>query len=81
MGDPIGPPMPGVEIKLVDPDSRADRVAHADLVPFPAASLDFADDAAVCAADGGAPADADLPERRRPDRRIDAFAPLTEVAT
>jgi long-chain acyl-CoA synthetase len=43
----VGPPMPGVEIKLVDPDSRADRVAHADLVPFPADSLDFDDDAAV----------------------------------
>jgi long-chain acyl-CoA synthetase len=43
----VGPPMPGVEIKLVDPDTRADRVAHADLVPFPADSLDFDDDAAV----------------------------------
>ena len=38
-------------------------------------------DSALFVADGDAPADADLPERRRPDRRIDAFADLTEVAT
>jgi len=43
----VGPPMPGVQLKLVDPETRADRVAHEDLVPFPADSLEFEDDAAV----------------------------------
>jgi long-chain acyl-CoA synthetase len=43
----VGPPMPGVRIKLVDPDTRADRVAHEDLVPFPDGSLPFDDEAAV----------------------------------
>jgi long-chain acyl-CoA synthetase len=43
----VGPPMPGVRLKLVDPDTRADRVAHEDLVPFPDDSLPFDDEAAV----------------------------------
>mgnify|MGYP000017657091 CR=1 FL=1 len=38
-------------------------------------------DTALFVADGDAPADADLPERQRPDHRLDAFADLTEVAT
>ena len=37
-------------------------------------------DSALFVADGDAPADADLPARQRPDRRLDALADLTEVA-
>ena len=37
-------------------------------------------DTALFVADGDAPADADLPERQRPDHRLDSFADLTEVA-
>jgi len=42
-----GPMMPGVEMKLVDPETREDRVAYEDLVPFPSEDLDFADERAV----------------------------------
>jgi putative hydrolase of the HAD superfamily len=37
-------------------------------------------DSALFVADGEAPADAELPPRRRPDVRLDALADLTEVA-
>ena len=43
----VGPTMPNVEIKLVDPETREDRVAYEDLSPFPDEELDFDDAAAV----------------------------------
>ena len=42
-----GPMMPNVQIKLVDPETREDRVAYEDLVPFPSDNLDFEDQGAV----------------------------------
>ena len=43
----IGPPLPGIELKLVDPETRETRVGPADLDPAPSEDLDFADEESV----------------------------------
>jgi long-chain acyl-CoA synthetase len=43
----VGPTMPNVRVKLVDPETRAERVAYDDIVPVPSESIDFDDEASV----------------------------------
>ena len=43
----IGPGLRGVDIKLVDPDTRETRVSTDDLSPFPNPDIDFDDEAQV----------------------------------
>lgn len=43
----VGPMMPNVELKLVDPVTREEIVAYEDIVPFPSESLDFEDEDSV----------------------------------
>jgi len=43
----VGPMMPYVEVKLVDPETQDDVVALEDIVPFPSEDLDFADEESV----------------------------------
>ena len=43
----IGPPIPNVELKLVDPETRETKVAPEDLHPMPSEEIDFEDEEAV----------------------------------
>ena len=43
----IGPVLPDVELKLVDPETRETKVSPDDLTPFPDPELDFEDESAV----------------------------------
>jgi long-chain acyl-CoA synthetase len=43
----IGPPVPGVDLKLVDPDTRETKVSSDDLYPNPDPDIDFDDEDAV----------------------------------
>ncbi|ARS90636.1 class I adenylate-forming enzyme family protein [Natrarchaeobaculum aegyptiacum] len=43
----VGPPLPGVELKLVDTATRETKIAPEDIDPFPDPEIDFDDDEAV----------------------------------
>jgi long-chain acyl-CoA synthetase len=43
----VGPMMPFIEMKLVDPETREDIVPLEDIVPFPSEELDFSDEEEV----------------------------------
>ncbi|MDJ1430880.1 AMP-binding protein [Halostagnicola sp. A-GB9-2] len=43
----IGPPLPGIDLKIVDPDTRETMVGHDDLHPTPSEEIDFEDEEAV----------------------------------
>lgn len=43
----VGPPVPGIELKLVDPKTRETRVAPEDIFPFPDEDIDFEDETQV----------------------------------
>jgi long-chain acyl-CoA synthetase len=43
----VGPPVPNVEVKIVDPGSRETKVAPDDFAPNPGDDVDWDDDAAV----------------------------------
>ena len=40
----VGPPVPGVELKIVDPDTRETRVEMDDIQPIPDEEIDFTDE-------------------------------------
>ena len=40
----VGPPVPGIDLKIVDPESRETRVGPEDLTPFPNPDIDFDDE-------------------------------------
>ena len=40
----VGPPVPGLELEIVDPETRDTRVGLADLEPVPSAEIDFDDE-------------------------------------
>jgi long-chain acyl-CoA synthetase len=43
----VGPAVPGVEIKIVDPETRETRLEPDDLTPFPSEDIDFDDEQQV----------------------------------
>ena len=43
----IGPPLPGIDLKIVDPATRETKIAPEDLEPFPSPGIDFDDEEAV----------------------------------
>jgi len=43
----VGPPVPGVDIKIVNPETRETRVHPDDIEPFPSADIDFDDEESV----------------------------------
>jgi long-chain acyl-CoA synthetase len=43
----VGPPVPGVELKIVDPETRETRVGPDDIQPFPDDGIDFDDEEQV----------------------------------
>ena len=43
----VGPPLPGIELKIVDPDTRETRVEPADIRPIPDTDIDFDDEERV----------------------------------
>jgi len=43
----VGPPVPGVELKIVDPDSRKTKLGPEDLRPFPNEEIDFDDESQI----------------------------------
>lgn len=43
----VGPPVPGIELKLIDPDTRETKIAPEDLQPLPSEDIDFDDEDAV----------------------------------
>jgi long-chain acyl-CoA synthetase len=43
----VGPPVPGVDIKIVNPETRETRVGPEDIQPFPSDDIDFDDEAQV----------------------------------
>lgn len=43
----VGPPLQGIDLKLVDPETRDTRVAPEDLQPMPSEDIDFDDDEQV----------------------------------
>ncbi|MFC4544121.1 class I adenylate-forming enzyme family protein [Halosolutus amylolyticus] len=43
----IGPPLPNIELKIVDPATRETKIAPDDLEPFPDPEIDFDDEEAV----------------------------------
>jgi long-chain acyl-CoA synthetase len=43
----IGPPVPGVELKLVDPETRETKLAPENIFPFPDEDIDFDDEESV----------------------------------
>ena len=43
----VGPPVPGIDLKIVDPESRKTKVGPKDLRPFPNPDIDFSDESQV----------------------------------
>ena len=43
----VGPPVPGLELKIVDPETREVRLDRDDIEPFPDPDIDFEDDEVV----------------------------------
>jgi long-chain acyl-CoA synthetase len=43
----VGPAVPGVDLKIVDPETRETRVHPDDIEPFPSADIDFDDEESV----------------------------------
>jgi long-chain acyl-CoA synthetase len=43
----VGPPVPGIELKIVDPDTRETKLGEDDLSPFPNEEIDFDDESQV----------------------------------
>lgn len=43
----VGPPLPGIELKVVDPETRETRVGPDDLTPFPGDDVAFTDERQV----------------------------------
>ena len=43
----VGPPVPGVDLKIVNPETRETRVHPDDIEPFPSGDIDFDDEKSV----------------------------------